>query len=312
MIAILTCYFNIDQSFYRLNNYRQFSKNLIGTGVPIYTCEVAFKNQPFELNSGDADFLLQIRSKDIIWQKERGLNLLLESLPPEITKVIWMDCDILYLDDNWLEKTSRQLDDFDIIQPYSYAISMPNYEKMINTNHGDVIFDGCSEQLRIRKGYAATFKENDQQWHKPSLKGHCGYIWASQRKVLDKHKLYDYIITGAGDLFMVSAMVHGFHWFDNMVPLKRIPEKALEHFFDWATPFYDDIMGNISCTNDTIVHLWHGSINNRVYLNESKKLGEFDYNPNEDIRIGDNGLLEWSSDKPKLHEFSKKMFNTKD
>src|SRR5437867_4278139 len=56
---------------------------------------------------------------DILWQKERLLNLALRTLPPSCKKVAWIDCDVVFQADDWAERTSRLLDRFMLVQPFT-------------------------------------------------------------------------------------------------------------------------------------------------------------------------------------------------
>ena len=79
----ITCYFNSVGYRRRLENYHTFRQHL---KVPLVTVELSFDNK-FQLASGDADILVQVRSTAVLWQKERLLNLALKSLPSECEKV---------------------------------------------------------------------------------------------------------------------------------------------------------------------------------------------------------------------------------
>jgi len=51
----------------------------------------------------------------------------------------------------------------------------------------------------------------------------------------------------------------------------------------------------------TAYHLWHGDHVNRQHATRHRLLQDHRFDPQADMRIGDNGLLEWCSDKPGLH-----------
>ena len=91
MLAV-TSYFNPMKSRRRLANYRTFRSRL---DVPLVTVELAFDGQ-FELTSGDADHLIQLSGGDIMWQKERLLNIGIKSIPSAVKNFAWIDCDILF------------------------------------------------------------------------------------------------------------------------------------------------------------------------------------------------------------------------
>jgi hypothetical protein len=73
----ITSYFNPMRYRRRLLNYRHFRRWLT---IPLATVELSFQDG-FELQQGDADLLIQLPGQDIMWQKERLLNLALMALP---------------------------------------------------------------------------------------------------------------------------------------------------------------------------------------------------------------------------------------
>jgi hypothetical protein len=69
----------------RLKNYRLFRRHL---SVPLITVELSF-NRRFELATGDSEILVQLHGGDVMWQKERLLNLALQHLPSACDTVAW-------------------------------------------------------------------------------------------------------------------------------------------------------------------------------------------------------------------------------
>ena len=86
MLWAITAYFNPAGFHNRLRNYRVFRENL---GAPLVAVEFSHEGR-FELCATDADILLQIAGGDVMWQKERLLNLALASLPSDCTHVAWI------------------------------------------------------------------------------------------------------------------------------------------------------------------------------------------------------------------------------
>ena len=64
---------------------------------------------------------------------------------------------------------------------------------------------------------------------------------------------------------------------------------------------YERVRGNLGVTRGEVVHLFHGTREKRNYGGRTKILVDNDYDPESDIRVGDNGLLEWATEKPGLH-----------
>jgi hypothetical protein len=126
-ICVITCYFNPEGYKTKLVNYTIFSQKLALSGIALYTIELAFENQPFVLPNTPCS--LQIRGEDVIWQKERLINILFQKIPPRFSKIIWLDCDLLFQNENWLVEASAALDDHKVIQPFQWVVRLPRYEQ---------------------------------------------------------------------------------------------------------------------------------------------------------------------------------------
>ena len=111
----ITSYFNPCGYRSRYENYQTFQQHL---QVPLLTVELAY-GDTFELSDADASQLIQIRSDQVMWQKERLLNMALLALPPECERVAWVDCDILFGRDDWPQLVNQALDQFAFVQCFS-------------------------------------------------------------------------------------------------------------------------------------------------------------------------------------------------
>ena len=111
----VTSYFNPMKSRRRLANYRTFRSRL---DAPLLTVELSFDGQ-FELTSGDADHLIQLSGGDIMWQKERLLNIALEAVPDKVEDVAWIDCDLVFESTDWPQTAKSALKSDNIIQLFS-------------------------------------------------------------------------------------------------------------------------------------------------------------------------------------------------
>ena len=60
--------------------------------------------------------------------------------------------------------------------------------------------------------------------------------------------------------------------------------------------------------DSTVYHLWHGDRVDRQYETRNKILSEFAFDPAIDCRLNDDGILEWSSDKPGMHTRIREYF----
>ena len=104
-IWAITCFFNPHGHRNKSRHYRLFRQGLQCAGVPLLTSELAFGDAPFELTARDADRLIQLPAEDVLWHKERLLNLSLDRLPDGCDKVAWIDCDVLLANPRWVGET---------------------------------------------------------------------------------------------------------------------------------------------------------------------------------------------------------------
>lgn len=308
MIAAITCFFNPTKSQLRLDNFRAFRQALKDEGIPLYCVELVFKDNVFQLKKTDADYMLQLRANDIMWQKERLFNLLLEILPSEIDKLVWIDCDIVFPDRGWSKRISDKLDTHAIIQPYTWAVSLPQCQISHPSQYHWVNYN-CYGAGNIRKSFCYYAYHRDTY---PGLwGGHVGYVWAATRELMEKHKFYDVIITGAGDLFMAMAAWGMFAAVDRTEYIENMSQEFLNHFFDWGLPFYLDVKkcGGPGYTEDIVLHLWHGDVTNRNYLAYSECLSLCHFSPDKDLELDEGRIWKWKRKNYWLHDSVKDIFS---
>ena len=307
MLVVITCFFNPNRCQYRLANYKMFHKELQRVDLPVYTVELAFGDSEFELTEEDATELKQLRAADLMFQKERMLNVALEMLPDKYDQVIWMDCDLIYPDDRWVLNVEAALKKHLVVQPYKYAISLPKC-KLWNEDRANMIYYDCWGSGRVKRSFAYYFEH--RHFFANLHHGHVGYIWAAQRNFLERHKFYDPIITGAGDLFMLMAYTGYFGWIDYLEEFKNLNDATCFHFFEWAFPVYGEVRGKLGYTEDLVLHLWHGEIIDRDYLGKSRHLHLNQFDPSVDLALDENGCWRWNSDKEKLHKALRDLFKS--
>lgn len=243
--------------------------------------------------------IIQIRGKDIMWQKERMLNLALNKIPPFCKKIAWLDCDILFQNLDWTIEASNLLEKYPVIQLFEEVIRLPN-DLPINS----LMIESWKSFARVYVEHPNLFLFSNFTQH-----GHTGFAWAMRKNILLKHRLYDACIAGSGD----HIMAHGFcgDW-DSPHVLNLIRSKShLIHFQKWSKKIYQDIKAKMYYVSGTILHLWHGDMENRNYFTRNKELSYFEFDPKIDIKVGANGLWEWSSNKIKFHNWAKNYFKSR-
>ena len=288
MMWAIACFFNPAGYANKLENLKRFRESSKRQGLKLLLVELAFGDKAFEVPGDVADIIVRRRTSSVLWQKERLLNIGLAHLPT-IETVAWIDGDILFENDDWIGTAERLLQQFPVVQLFDTAAWLDPNGKIERSEHGTA--------------YEKALGEKDV------VSAHSGFAWAARVSLLKKHGFYDRDIVGAGDAHMAYAM-----W-DEWQSWGGLEWRQLfytpEHLADidkWSKAFYDDVRGNVSYVPGKVFHLWHGTQENRDYLNRYIAVKNQGYDPTTDLRIGESGCWEWASEKPELHRSVREYF----
>jgi hypothetical protein len=294
----ISAFFNPARFNTRLANYRLFRQHL---SVPLLTVELS-NDGSFQLTNEDADILVQVSSSCVVWQKERLLNLAVRKLPADVRHVAWLDCDVIFEDINWPIATVLMLNSHPIGQPFT-TLYEPGY--------GD---RGCATVTRMPAAHSlaytmATQSNADIAELLPhavdTVRAGGGFAWAARRELLERFGLYDAMILGGGDR-TISAAAYG--RFSDPIASTLLNKAQQRHYLNWAQPFFAEVRGRVGFVKGNLVHLWHGSLENRKYLQRHKDLLSFDFNPSTDLVIDSQGCWDWRTPKPALQRYIKQYF----
>ena len=119
-LCAIACYFNPQGYERRRQNYHHFRKHL---SVPLVTVELGFSGR-FDLAGHDADILVQIPGRDVMWQKECLLNIAARHVPTEYDAIAWLDCDVVFEREDWPDIAVRALETHQLVQLFSQAYYM--------------------------------------------------------------------------------------------------------------------------------------------------------------------------------------------
>ncbi len=153
MICAITSYYNPLGWKSRLRNYQQFRAKL---HCPLITVE---------LNSNEIDDAIHLQSPDLLWQKERLLNVALDHLPPNCEIVCWIDADIVWEND-FCKQVETALTKYDLVQMFSV----------------------CKRE-----------KQNQVRSITLGGNGGNGLAWCAKREDIEATRFFDYCIVGSGD-----------------------------------------------------------------------------------------------------------------
>jgi hypothetical protein len=204
---------------------------------------------------------LQINCKDLIWQKETLINIGFQQFA-SFDVIIWMDGDMVFLNNDWVERTLEKLETHDVVQCFRVGY-----------------INGAFKLSAVR----------DNEIH-GGFPGQCqGGIWAANTPI--DFGLYPYNIVGGGDtIFAWSIMglsMHTWERFTEVYPNDSYASSARDYIKQ-----IKGLKKRVASVNNIITALNHGEVKNRKYRERHHIMDLFD--PNTDVTYNDNGLLEWA------------------
>jgi hypothetical protein len=191
----VTAYFNPLGYRRRRENYRVFRERL---HVPLVAVELGFDGR-FDLRDGDAEVLIRIGDGDVMFQKERLLNLAISHVPAECSHIAWLDCDIVFERDDWMHAAAAALTRHSLVQLFRQVDYMPAGWSGSPSDRSDVYLSRPSIGCAIANG-----REPRTAIHMRIANGEIpvyarGFAWAARRSVVERTGLYDECIVGGGD-----------------------------------------------------------------------------------------------------------------
>jgi len=259
-IAVITCFFNPAGFRSLRRNYDAFKAHLDACGVPCYTAELAYDDEPHTIPGAH-----HVNARSRMFHKENLLNLALQIVPDKYSKIAWVDCDFIFNRSDWATLTSELLDDYPAVQCCQ--------------NVTDLNQDGT--EMRTR---ATTAHKGGDACNRP------GGAWAIRREILEAAGgLFDKCAVGSGDMVHTHAgflgnFAHPFFW--NYSTGIRAQAKQ------WARGVYGAVQGRITATPANAIHLFHGTFHNKQYQSRDRLMPDID--PDTWMTYNDDGVLEWT------------------
>lgn len=207
-----------------------------------------------------------------IWIKESLINLAVSRLPPEWRYMAWIDADITFLKDSWVADTIAALQFYDIVQMFWKC-----------ENLGP---DGVP--MKIDRSFGYMYRESGKAYNPKGKYGfwHPGFAWAMTRVAYNRiGGLLDFAILGSADRHMALAWI-------GYGP-GSAPGNIHPNYTAAIRAFQERCRGLMLGYLPIIIqHHFHGSLANRRYVERWEILTKNAYNPVEDIRKNEVGLVQ--------------------
>ncbi len=297
-LFVLSTYYNPRHFNSRRDNARVFSEQLDRSGIGWKMVECAFKDEPFQLP--ESGHLLRVRGQDVLWQKERLLNLALRHIPVRFTKIAWIDNDVLFENPQWAVQASRLLDRFAVVQLFE-EITMLSAGRA-TPGEGDKLYEG----------FGAVYAKNPDALLSGNfdVHGHTGFAWAARRDIFDNHGFYDRFIGGGAD----EVMAHAFcgDWKSPCLKKSTGGNAAQEsHVVPWCEKIHSAVGSSVGFVKGKALHLWHGEIQDRQYLSRASDLNALGFDPEKDLRLSEAGLWNFGPNRDDLRRWALRYFQNR-
>lgn len=278
------------------NNYHRFAKHMIDSGVNLLTAELTYPGQLATLTGPE---VIHFQAESVMWHKERLLNLIIKQLPPECDMVAWIDADILFTNQDWVKRTIEALTISPVVQMFEQCIMLDP--------EGAYYKDAYGFAFSLRSGFLDNACGDRYSYYNGNHK-HPGFAWAARRETIESWGgLYDRHILGGGDFQMCLALAgdEDANWYGRFGPIFS------KDMLKWSKKCINSTKGKLAFVPGMILHLWHGHSEDRQYVERSKCLVDYEFDPQNDITEDDHGIWRWNSNKPELHMKVAEYFNSR-
>lgn len=304
----ITSYFNPLGWQRRRDNYRVFRHHL--TQVPLATIEWSPDGR-FELGAGDADLLIQVSGGDLMWQKERLLNLLAPQLPAACRAVAWLDADVIFERNDWAEVALQMLRQQVLVHLFSHAHNMgpiPLGQWFDKGALADATLAAEPDSplalqwpvAARRTGQVAAISATAEPYAWTATKTSDalngpdptpGFAWAASREWLRTFEHLDGFVIGGGDgAYALAALGAASH----VAARHQLSPSWREAYLNVAQCMAEAARGRVGFVPGVLRALWHGELPRRRYRARYQLLADHGFDPRRDLVRAGSGVWSWS------------------
>lgn len=254
----------------------------------IVVVEAAETGVPFDLPfRSDVFAHLRFEVSDRLWIKENLINLGVDALPSDWKYMAWIDADITFFNSRWVEDTIDALKKNDVVQMFQSAVNLGPQGECFKLDQGFAYQYRCSG-----RAYTKTYKYGF--WHP-------GFAWSCTRKAYGTMQgIIDWGILGSGDHHMALAMIQKVD--------QSHPGGIHANYQKKLRDFQSRVKGlTLGFTPGTILHHWHGRLEDRKYRERWDILVKGAYDPCKDIQKNRTGVMQLTAHGDRLrvpiHEY---------
>lgn len=246
---ICTFYYNPERDVRKEKNFSKFINQFKGYEDCLFIGMVNY-NQNLNIPKNIAENILLIEGdiNNPIWYKEILLNKMIKKVDTDY--IIWMDCDLIYENLDWLNNISSIVKRKDFVQLYENINYLDENGSVLESYKSIMSSDSNDIDRLLGEGY------------KP------GGSWIGKTSILKDKKFFEKMYVGGGD----TIFLYGLFNINNGFTLRKVGEGSKEiqnDAIEWINNFGKYRVGFLS---ENINHLYHGDLKDRNYNNRYEKL----------------------------------------
>lgn len=245
---------------------------------------------------------IDVEEAGILWQRERFWNIALNYVPDNCENVAWIDSDICFTNDEWIEKLAIKLTYKNLVHLFDFVVDR------------DLNFTFESNNELSRKSVLSVFNGSNSQrsdyFGKSgiSLNWGCspGFAWAAKTNIMKKCLFPDFLILGSGDKALLSAAMS---LQETYVKALKLNSHMTDKYLSWASLFSKEINGEIGYLENTINHIVQGQYENRQYSNRYTLIMDESFEFDKFLKRSTSDTWIWKHNnkfKDRVHEYFQK------
>lgn len=271
VLYVVLPYFNFCGFRRRRELFVQFVKRIRHPNVRIVVSECLGPAPLPRLKGVWAHWVFKTDSN--IWLKESLINMAVRRMPRDWKYVAWIDADITFMNEQWVHDTFVGLQTHNILQLFQTAINI----------------GPKGESMKLDKSFVYMYRDSGTTLVKNDRYGfwHPGYAWACRRQTWDAMGgLLDWAILGSADRHMAYAWIG--RVLDSAPGNVHANYRAMLREFQAACKSF-----SLGYVHGTILHHWHGSLENRRYRERWNILSGHQFDPLSDIgECSSSGIIQ--------------------
>lgn len=231
--------------------------------------------------------LLEITEAAVLWQRERFWNIALEHIGSGDGTVVWIDSDIVFSDETWVDQLEEELARSELVHLFGSVADIQHCDNR-------ALATGRIRQSVVKVSQLSGTVAWDDYFSRSgvSLSLGCspGFAWASRADLIKEVQFPDFLILGSGDkAFLAAAMGYQKEY----AAALNLNQSLRKLYLAWAGTVYARVQGRVGYIENSIQHVAQGVYERRRYSDRYSIIGSSKFSIHDVLKIGAQGAWLW-------------------